>query len=319
VDDVRSIGNTLEEARAVARVVASRLTYLGLQDAPRKRRDASQTPGAWAGSIVWTINGQVCVSASQERWDKAKAMIKWMTDSISLGATINFKQLESHRKFLIYLVRTYPAINPYLKGIHLLLDSWRPWRQDDGWKMTLAEINTAMALKADSHDVEPVGCGEKAPRSVSWVPRFPDDVEALTALFASPTPPQRSMRLSASATAIYQFGDASGSGFGSSLIIDGEVFYRHGQWSTTFSKESSNFRELANLIHAIEDAYDKGLLFNAELFVFTDNSAAEGAFYKGTSPSRKLFDLVLRLRKLQMSGGLTVHVIHVAGKRMIAQ
>ena len=242
-----------------------------------------------------------------------------MQDSIRSGSTIEFKTLESYRGFLIYLVRTYPAINPYLKGIHLSLDSWRAWRQDDGWKMTLAEINAAIALKADFEDISPAGCGEKAPKLVSWVSRFPDDVGALAELFESLTPPQRSMRLSKNATAIYQFGDASGSGFGSSLIIDGDIYYRHGQWSEAFSQESSNFRELANLIHAIEDAYGKGLLADAELFVFTDNSAAEGAFYKGTSPSRKLFELVLRLRKLQMTGGLTVHVIHVAGKRMIAQ
>jgi len=31
------------------------------------------------------------------------------------------------------------------------------------------------------------------------------------------------------------------------------------------------------------------LLADSELFVFTDNSAAEGAFYKGTSSSRGLY------------------------------
>jgi hypothetical protein len=127
------------------------------------------------------------------------------------------------------------------------------------------------------------------------------------------------MRLTTSAVAVYQFGDASGAGFGSSLFVNGSLYYRHGQWTASYSDESSNFRELANLVLAIEEAYAKGLLSNSELFVFTDNSAAEGAFYKGTSPSRRLFDLVLRLRALQMNGQLALHVIHVAGKRMIAQ
>ena len=94
---------------------------------------------------------------------------------------------------------------------------------------------------------------------------------------------------------MYQFGDASGQGFGSSLMIGDVVYYRHGQWNDSHSQESSNYRELANLIYAIEDAYNKGLLIDAELFLFTDSSTAESVFYKGTSSSEKLFNLILRL------------------------
>ena len=50
----------------------------------------------------------------------------------------------------------------------------------------------------------------------------------------------------------------------------------------------------------------------------TDNSTAEGAFWKGTSHSPKLCALVLRLRKLEMRTGMILHIIHVSGKRMIA-
>jgi hypothetical protein len=316
VDDVRTMAGTAEECRLASRRVASLLNHLGLQDAARKRREGSQTPGAWAGSIVFTSDGYVSVSVSQERWDKGKVIVAWLHEQVTTSDEVPFKLLESYRGFLIYLVRTYPSINPYLKGIHLTLDSWRPWRKDDGWRMTLAEIRMALL---DNPDFDGLRTGEKAPCRVKWVPRLPDDIHALLQLFASPTPPRRLMRLAASAVAIYQFGDASGAGFGSSLFLDGSIYYRHGQWSSTFSEESSNFRELANLIHAIEDAYHKGLLANSELFMFTDNSAAEGAFYKGNSPSRRLFELVLRLRSLQMDGGLSLHVIHVAGKRMIAQ
>jgi hypothetical protein len=51
VDDNRSVGNTREEARLGARRVASVCSYLGIQDAARKRRSASKTPGAWAGTV----------------------------------------------------------------------------------------------------------------------------------------------------------------------------------------------------------------------------------------------------------------------------
>lgn len=317
VDDCRTIGGDLEEARSVSRRVASVLNFLGLQDAPRKRRDPSKTPGAWAGSILDTSGDVVSICVSQERWDKAKGIIQWMLSCIAESDKIDFKTLESHRGFLIYLVRTYPAMNPYLKGIHLTLDSWRPWRKDDGWRMTLAEIKEATS--GDENTAFGGGGGEKAPKSVQCVPRFYNDVKALERLFSTPSPPKRPMRLRTNAVAIYQFGDASGVGFGSSLSIGDNLYYRHGQWAQWVSEESSNYRELANLIHAIEDAHAKGLLNNSELFVFTDNSTAEGAFYKGTSSSVKLFELVLKLRTLQMSGGLAIHVIHISGKRMIAQ
>jgi hypothetical protein len=183
--------------------------------------------------------------------------------------------------------------------------------------MTLAEIRAAYEEKGDGLCVSL--SSDSAPKHVSWIPRLVDDIEALEALFSSDAPPRRQVRPSLTAVAYYKFGDASGVGFGSSLIIDNVVHYRHGQWDIRHALESSNFRELANLIYAIEEAVKKGLLNDAELFVFTDNTTAESAFYKGTSSSRRLFELVLRLRKLQMHSGLTLHIIHVAGKRMIAQ
>jgi hypothetical protein len=73
------------------------------------------------------------------------------------------------------------------------------------------------------------------------------------------------------------------------------------------------------LVTAIEEGLASGHLPNTELFVFTDNAAAEGAFYKGNSPSRLLFELILRLRLIDMQGQLKLHVIHVAGSRMIEQ
>jgi hypothetical protein len=46
VDDLRLSGYSIENAWAVLRFILSRLQYLGIQDAARKRRPPSQTPGA---------------------------------------------------------------------------------------------------------------------------------------------------------------------------------------------------------------------------------------------------------------------------------
>ena len=48
--------------------------------------------------------------------------------------SLSFEDLERGRGFLDYLSRNYPSIVPYLKGIHLTLDSWCPNRDEDGWK-----------------------------------------------------------------------------------------------------------------------------------------------------------------------------------------
>jgi hypothetical protein len=120
--------------------------------------------------------------------------------------------------------------------------------------------------------------------------------------------------------AYYGFGDASGYAFGGSIQVGDNLWHEYGQWSTQVAEEnSSNWRELANLVNFIERSIKTHGLAGAELFMFTYNQTTESAFWKGHSSSPKLFDLVLRLRKLEMTHGIILHVIHVSGKRMIAQ
>jgi hypothetical protein len=144
VDDVRSCGNSWAEGRLASRSIASRMNWLGLQDVVRKRRDPCQDPGPWAGSVIHTNHGVVTVSVTQDRWTKAVGIISWIAELIKHSADIEFKKLESYRGYLVYLSRTYPILTPYLKGIHLTLDSWRPCRKSDGWKLTLSEIRLAL-------------------------------------------------------------------------------------------------------------------------------------------------------------------------------
>ena len=54
---------------------------------------------------------------------------------------LEFKVLESWRGYLIYVSRTFPVMVPYLKGIHQTLDSWRPNRGADGWKLKQRDID----------------------------------------------------------------------------------------------------------------------------------------------------------------------------------
>jgi hypothetical protein len=82
---------------------------------------------------------------------------------------------------------------------------------------------------------------------------------------------------------------------------------------------NDTFPILANLVLAADELVRLGDAPSAELFLFTDNSVAKGAFYRGTSSNPKLFDLILRLHQLEMHYLLPLHVVHVAGQRMITQ
>ena len=145
-------------------------------------------------------------------------------------------------------------------------------------------------------------------------------MEALRLLCSQAKPPWRMARGTSSRSVYYGFGDASGSAFGATLqhAFSNTVHYEYGQWLTSVTDgESSNWREFTNLVEFLEAKGDSGDLDGAEVFMFTDNSTTEGAFWKGTSSSRKLLSLVLRLRQLEMKTGMILHIIHVSGKRMI--
>ena len=62
----------------------------------------------------------------------------------------------------------------------------------------------------------------------------------------------------------------------------------------------------------------KGKLRDCEVFFLTDNMVAENDFYNGSLLSETLFNLTMRLRKLELEGGNILYMIHVSGTRMIA-
>ena len=332
IDDIRTGGSNEKACHATTRRVASWINYLGQQDAPRKRRFPSQTPGAWAGAICVSNEGEgLFVSCSQEKWEKGKAIVeKWHKAVVKEGSSrLNRKELERGVGFLVHLSRSFPCIMPYLKGIYLTMESWRVGRDEDGWKLSTKGWIEALAgefedgMKDMSLNEGKAFYKERkqgpVKEEVKVVPRLKGDLIALQDLFSSVTPPRRLVRGKAISEFIYGFGDASGAGFGASWEDRGKVQYRFGTWGKDMDNSSSNFRELKNLVDTLEEMNEKGKLRGIEVFLFTDNTTAENAFFKGTSSNEKLFNLVLDIRRLEMNGGCKVHFCHVAGTRMIDQ
>ena len=361
VDDERVVGPDQELVWKAGHRLASIQAYLGIQDAARKLREVSQTPGAWAGSVVHILPEHgVCVLTSPEKWEKLRGILKkWLTLVKSGEEELDHKELLSDRGFLVYVSKTYPAMVPYLKGFHLTIEMWRDNRDEDGWKKKESHSSRSADLhtiKEDEECCEVIDTPEEddvwdveekdvcdvddaavqyklsetgTPKSFQRTPpnghtrpapRFLADLEALTALSNFPSPPLRIVRGKVIFAARYGFGDASGLGYGfTSDDGSGQVRYRIGTWGKDAEDESSNYRELRNLVEAAEEEAKAGNLANTEFFIFTDNSTAESAFYRGGSSSKLLHELVLRLRLLEIKYSVIIHVIHVSGTRMIEQ
>jgi hypothetical protein len=139
VDDLRPTGPSRKEGWEAAKKAASTLNHLGIQDAPRKRRDISQSPGAWAGSVIRTGAGGVSVLTSQEKWDKSKRLLQEVWDMLELDPTkLVRKCLEQIRGFLQYVIQTYSGFASYLIGFHMTVDGFRRGRDENGWRMAEA-------------------------------------------------------------------------------------------------------------------------------------------------------------------------------------
>ena len=83
-------------------------------------------------------------------------------------------------------------------------------------------------------------------------------------------------------------------------------------------KYSSSYREFCNLVEPVEDAARDDQLEKSDLFS-TDKYVTKSAYYRNTSRSKILFQLVLRLQEIEMERTLRIQVIHVTGMRKISQ
>ncbi len=92
---------------------------------------------------------------------------------------------------------------------------------------------------------------------------------------------------------------------------------RFGLWKKDEESQSSNYWEPRNLVETVEEEALQGYLTNRELWIFTDNLMAESCFFRGGSSSKLLHKLVLRLQRIKLSTRFVLHMVHVAGKRMI--
>ena len=297
VDDIRPTGNGKEQVWKATWRVGSLCSCHGIQDASRKRRQASQEPGAWAGSVVWVKDGEVRLLVLEDKWAKAKAQVA------ELGALVNASpnhlprdRLEEIWGFLTHAARTYHSLGTHLNGLHLTIDGWREDWDLDGWRIkrcTRPDMVTGAAFEARQKDSTHWG-----PTTVEAKPRLLRDAQALMALAAPLKPPMFTARSSKMVVLLCGFGDASGLGFGSASQVgtDGDIKHECGQWPcTVVSEESSNYKELSNLVSSTRERGRDGSSFGAEVTLNKDNTTFENGCCKGCSKLKKLDELIPEL------------------------
>jgi len=221
VDDLRGLGSTQQQCWDVLHQVASKLSCLGIQVAARKTRPPSSTLGPWAGAVAWSSQAGISVRSTKEKWLRAQQIFQTLRQDLqehwgnpnSAGLLTSY--LESSRGFLVHMQQVYPAMTPYLKGLHLTIDSWRENRDKDGWKLP----NTPSRYPEGFWDDEmtfPESTQDR-PQFVQPVPRYESDLNALHTLLGPVDPPLRFVRQGRIHTAFYGFVDASSSGLAALL------------------------------------------------------------------------------------------------------
>ena len=123
LDDGRPTGYFTDLTWQAARVYGSGCSRRGIQDTLRKQTSPTESPGPWARTVTRTEGGSLVGMVSQEKWDKTKGLLKELTNMITNGPLPLQRMLEI-RGFLMFVMRTYPWLNPYMKGMHLTIDSW---------------------------------------------------------------------------------------------------------------------------------------------------------------------------------------------------
>lgn len=116
--------------------------------------------------------------------------------------------------------------------------------------------------------------------------------------------------------------DASNYGFAECIAVDetGEfpkMQFTHGVWPDAVAGFSSNWHELATIVHSIKTRFQQ--LRDSQIHYMTDNATAVRAVNTGTVDSVQLMELSRELKLLQAKGNIGIEAVHLPGTMMQLQ
>ena len=74
--------------------------------------------------MAHTPNKEVVITATHVKQVKTRVLIIEL-ETLTREDRVTHKRLECIKGFLIYVVRNFKWMTPYLKGLHLTIDGWR--------------------------------------------------------------------------------------------------------------------------------------------------------------------------------------------------
>jgi hypothetical protein len=105
---------------------------------------------------------RVRVLVVRKKWFKAKRLLAKLDELLTESEMVDHKMLERTRGFLVYVARTYKPMAPFLLGFHLTIDSWRPGRGEECWRLWKLEVE--VSLESDDKIEIEEGKGREARR-----------------------------------------------------------------------------------------------------------------------------------------------------------
>jgi hypothetical protein len=116
--------------------------------------------------------------------------------------------------------------------------------------------------------------------------------------------------------------DASNYGFAECIAVDEteefpKMQFTHGVWPDAVAGFSSNWHELATIVHSIRSRFEQ--LRDSNIHYMTDNSTAVRAINTGTVGSEQLMKLSRELKLLQAKGNIGIEAVHLPGTMMQMQ
>lgn len=169
----------------------------------------------------------------------------------------------------------------------MVLTQHLPKRNADGWKLTNNEWMDYVSHKLhsgarsqeqyDQHMVDTKRLYRYGDHPLSIKPnqRFIQSVAALKQFLSPVHPPTIPDRCSKVSMIVYGFADTSGTGFGSTFDDGVSTKYRVDIWGRDSEAESSNWRELSNIVDTLEKEAITRDLRGSVMIMVTDNATAE--------------------------------------------
>ena len=83
--------------------------------------------------------------------------------------------------------------------------------------------------------------------------------------------------------------------------------------------KSSNYRELEHPVETVRFTVQEEELDGVEIYLCINDPVAEGKFFNGLFSSKLLFELILRLKNMELGNKLNLQFVHITRTRMVEQ